>query len=88
MGNYELLTGQIVPGIKLAVPDRVRLLSRVVSEPALWVEVPTQVRPYSSGRVGTDPIVQGLSYVRVGFFHVMPHAAHRTQLIWPSILRS
>ena len=68
MGNYELLTGQIVLGIKLAMPDRVRLLSRVVSEPALWVEVPTQVRPYSSGRVGTDPIVHGLSYVRVGFF--------------------
>ena len=88
MGNYELLTGQIVLGIKLAMPDRVRLLSRVVSEPALWVEVPTQVRPYSSGRVGTDPIVQGLSYVRVGFFYVMRHAAHRTQLIWPSILRS
>ena len=65
---------------------RVRLVSRVVSGLALWVEVPTQTRSYSSGGVSTKPIVRGLGWVRVGFFRAVPRVAHWTQPIWPSIV--
>ena len=84
--DYGPLTSQIAPDIKLVVSDRVRLVSRVVSGPALWVEILAQALPYPSDRVGTDLIIHGLGWVRVGFFRVVPRAAHRTQPIWPSIL--
>ena len=55
-GKYGLLMDQIVLETKLVVSDWVGHISRVGSGSALWVEVPTQTRPYASGRVGTDPI--------------------------------
>jgi len=60
VGKYGLLMCQIVLGIKLVVPDRVRSISHVVSGSALWVEVSAQTRHYPSGWFGTDPIVLGL----------------------------
>ena len=63
---------------KIVVSRRVRPISRVGSESALWVGVQVQARPYASGQVGTDPISHGLGWVRVEFFFVVPSAAHST----------
>ena len=65
----------------------VTAFSRVVSRLTLWVEVPTQARHGSSGRVGTDPIGSGPGEVRVGFFRAVHRVADRTKPIWPSICR-
>ena len=68
MQKYGPLIDQIVLGIKLVLPDRVRPISRVGSGSTLWVRVQTQARPYTSGRVATDPIGCGLGWVRIEFF--------------------
>ena len=85
--KYGLLIGHIVLETNLVVYDRVGPISRVGSRSALWVEVQTQALPYVLCRVDPDSISRGLCWIRVGFFRVVPSAAHLTQPIWPSIVQ-
>lgn len=73
--------GQIVLETKLVMSNRVRPISRVGSGLALWIGVQAEALSYASCRVDPDPISRGLGWVRIGFFRVMPSAAHLIQPI-------
>ena len=74
-GEVWAINGPNCVDTKLVAPDRV---SQLVVSCSGW-HYGRGLGPntnLSFGRVGTNPIVRGPGWVRVGFFRVVPRAAH------------